>query len=267
MNEYIESPVPPIGEVTSEPSPARSLDARRAFHILGVFLLIQFLTAIAIVIVVLVVLLALGSSIPTTELEPQLQAIALIPAALAGMAFGGFAAFRMTRHTLPGSIASGALSPIGWSWGSGRALVFSGLLGAIISWFVIDFLIPGYPHGSVRSFNPLVEAAATPGLRRLGWAFLVVAMAPLAEEFLFRGVLLEGFRRSWGLMTSCLVVTVLFIAGHLLQTQYWPALVGISLVACATLFVRLVSRALGPSLVLHAAYNFVILIAVYTRSL
>jgi len=254
VNEYIDSA-----------GPVQTLDARRAFLILGVFLLIQFLTAIAVVIVVLIVFLARGSL--ATQTPTQLQTVALVPAALVGTTLACYAAFRMTRETLPGSIESGALSSIGWSWGSGQALLISGLIGAFISWFVLYILIPHAPPGPIRSFNPLVEAAATPGLPRLGWALLIVAVAPPSEEFLFRGVLLEGLRRSWGLRTSGFLVTGMFIAGHLLQTHYWTALLGISLLAIATLCIRLVTRALGPSLVAHAAYNFVILVTVYARAL
>jgi len=65
---------------------------------------------------VILVLVSLDPEMPRSDLIVELQAVALVPAALAGTVVGALAVFRMTRRTLPGSLASGALKAIGWFW-------------------------------------------------------------------------------------------------------------------------------------------------------
>jgi membrane protease YdiL (CAAX protease family) len=111
----------------------------------------------------------------------------------------------------------------------------------------------------------LGRAAHTPGMPRFAWAIAVLFFGPLLEEFLFRGALLEGFRRSWGPWVAGSLVTATFIILHLAGYWfYWPAMVGVTVLALCLLFARIRSGSLGPPVALHSGYNFVMVMAVFS---
>ena len=253
-----------VGQPPALESP-RPLTAGRALVILVTFLFAQTVAAFALAIVVASYFATQISN--RQMLAARIQAVALLPATLVGSLVGSLVAWRMTRLSFPGSIASGALKPLGWVRVSLRALGASALLGSLIALAVHFMLVRVFPPRPEQSFGPLVQAAATPGLSRLSWAVLVLVFAPPIEEFLFRGVLLHGFAKTWGLTTAVLLTSVIFIAFHLTETRsYWPALSGISLLAGVTAAVRLSTKALGPAIAVHAGYNLVFVVLVYARA-
>jgi membrane protease YdiL (CAAX protease family) len=117
-----------------------------------------------------------------------------------------------------------------------------------------------------KSFHlgPLADIADKGGGGRLAWAVVALLLAPAAEELLFRGLLLRGLTVSWGLVPAAVCVTLLFTGAHLTETLgYWPASVAIFCLSIATLTVRLRSGVL-PAAVLHASYNLVLVLSLYT---
>ncbi len=90
---------------------------------------------------------------------------------------------------------------------------------------------------------------------------ITLAVAPVAEEFVFRGALLAGFRSRWNLGPSAAMVTVLFLAVHMIDILTHPASgISLALLALATLAARVITGSLGPAMALHAAYNLVIVV-------
>lgn len=201
------------------------------------------------------------------QLADQVQRIAIIPAALVGTALGWLLMLRMTRRSLPGPLASGALSLVGWTPTSAKTLAVAASIGLTLSLLMVFVLIPLFPPTPEQASGYLAQAAATPGLIRLGWAILAVGIAPPVEEFLYRGVLLAGFTESWGPAIAATAVTSLFVVLHMVEVQtYWPGLAGIALMAIAALQVRRGTGSLGPAIALHAAYNIVPVVAVYASA-
>jgi membrane protease YdiL (CAAX protease family) len=105
-------------------------------------------------------------------------------------------------------------------------------------------------------------------LLSFGWALagaaLALLAAPVLEELFFRGVLLQGFARSWGLRVSSVLVTVLFWMLHLSETiGYWPANVAIVALAVVALVARLRTGSLGAAVAAHLGYNVLVVAAVY----
>ena len=83
--------------------------------------------------------------------------------------------------------------------------------------------------------------------------FIVVIMAPLTEEPLFRGIILRGLRRQHGTGGSCIVSALLFALIHLNPPQLLPAfLLGLLLAG-----IQLRTGSLWPCVWLHAVINFV----------
>ena len=118
-------------------------------------------------------------------------------------------------------------------------------------------VLTGYvPLAEDAQVGALAQAAQTPGLPQLGWTIGALLLAPPIEEFLFRGVLFEGFRQSWGAVWSGAVVSALFLILHLAESWfYWPAMLGLTVLAICLLVTRVWTDSLVPPIALHFFYN------------
>ncbi|MBL8752378.1 MAG: CPBP family intramembrane metalloprotease [Planctomycetes bacterium] len=87
----------------------------------------------------------------------------------------------------------------------------------------------------------------------LGLMLLAVVAAPVIEELLFRGLLLEGLRRGTGPVLGALWSAALFTVMHPLVS--WAPVFVLGLL---TAFVQLRTRFLPAAMLLHAVYNFVV---------
>jgi membrane protease YdiL (CAAX protease family) len=258
MTAPIETPLEPV----REPPPPRPLTAGRAIAILLVFLLVQL--GVAVVFDVAAQGYWQSRITDPAALNAKVQSVTLLPAALLGTALGALAAFKMTRRSFPGPMSSGALAAVGWSSASSGVVAASAALGASIALSVVYAIFRYLPPHAGQHFGPMVEAFAKPGASRLLLAAIAVAVAPPAEEFLFRGVLLRGIAHSWGMTTAVVITTLTFIALHVPEVYgYWPALIGISLMATIAVTIRLATRSLAPSIALHAAYNLALVVMAY----
>lgn len=246
---------PQLAEVPRRPVP---LGARRAIWILiaylGAQLVVTVIAAVAIVI-------AHGPMKPRAgggalPLPPS----TLLPIALAGLLAAALVVFRMARRSFPGPLRDRPLAPIGWVPAPLRVVGMCAALGLGIN-LLFQVLVAHLPPAP-NQLGPFMRAAALPGWPRVVFIVLAILVGPPLEEFLFRGVLLRGFARTWGVPAASVIVTVLFVAGHLPQVGlYWPAIVAIGVLAIATITARLVTGSLAASLALHASYNLGIVLA------
>ena len=171
----------------------------------------------------------------------------------------------------------------GLQWNGATALRLSGrLVGAAFVCFVLAFLNGELMPGPTNT--PIEKIFKTPGAAWLLFAF-GVTLAPFFEEVLFRGFLLpalctaydwisenitgqlprplgEHGHPQWSLaamVVGSLATSLPFAAMHAEQTGYavgpFLLLVGVSLVLCG---VRLVTRSLASSVLVHACYNFML---------
>jgi len=130
---------------------------------------------------------------------------------------------------------------VGWL-GAGAALVLaSDALTAILG----RPLVP----------DVMVQTYRTAGILPVYWFALVVA-APLFEEVLFRGFLLEGLRHSrLGPVGAVVLTSLAWVAVH---QQYGPyELATIFVVGLVLGTARVTSGSLYPSLLIHAGFNLV----------
>ena len=97
-------------------------------------------------------------------------------------------------------------------------------------------------HLSKRGFNP----------RRLLWALVtLVVMAPLFEETLFRGVILESARARYGTLAAWAISSLVFGLAHL-----HPALVVNAFVLGLVLgYIYIRTDSLWSTVILHAVNN------------
>lgn len=181
----------------------------------------------------------------------------------AGFVVGAPVVVCLARAFERGDTWKQALAPLGWVKVKPAIIWKSAALGVAIAVFFGYALEAIFPPGDSAS-GPLIEAASAPGWQRILFVVLAIFLAPFAEEFLFRGVLFTGMKRSWGAWPAGIVVTLFFSSLHIGDIAgYWPALGLIALVGTALLLVRIKTDSLWPAVVLHAAYNGVQVLGLY----
>jgi membrane protease YdiL (CAAX protease family) len=96
----------------------------------------------------------------------------------------------------------------------------------------------------------------------LNWLILIwtaCVCAPVAEEFVFRGVLFGYFRKRWAWLPAALIPAALFALSHV--TPYvWPAFFVLGVILAA---VREWTKTLLAPMLVHALYNGLVLLALY----
>ena len=88
----------------------------------------------------------------------------------------------------------------------------------------------------------------------------VIGIAPLAEEFFFRGFLFQAMRRSWGVWIAAPASGIVFGALHFAPDKLVP----LAILGTALAFVFHRTRSLWPCIMLHALNNtiaFVVLLS------
>ena len=155
----------------------------------------------------------------------------------------------------------------GIAWVAGnRSYVLLGLVsGLIVATLYIFMAVNFFPPDPNAPLSPLLTMVYNDGMSRIFWVFFVLILAPPVEEFLFRGVLISGYSRSFGIIKASVLSTVLFVLIHSFEAIYYlPAYIGITGIGILALVLRLKSRALGPSVAAHFGYNLIITIVAFT---
>jgi len=114
-------------------------------------------------------------------------------------------------------------------------------------------LVPVPPE----SFSPFEEVVASP-MGRLTLAVMAVGIAPLLEEFVFRGLIQRSLERRWGAVGGIVGASALFAAMHVLPWIF-PLHFFLGL---AFGFAVYASRSIWTGVLLHAANNSVALLGI-----
>ena len=104
-----------------------------------------------------------------------------------------------------------------------------------------------------------IVRSGTPG--RVIGALAVVIAAPLAEELLFRGLLLRALLRRFGAVTAVLVSGAVFAAVHLLDPKTVTLLAPLALIGVVAGMRAVRSGELSQSILLHAGFNLLAAVA------
>ena len=153
--------------------------------------------------------------------------------------FNAVSYFVAMALTLVGFFSSRGLNPVLLLWGVVFMLATSVVLEPLLS------LLPEVPNAYGRG----------------AWAIVtVVVMAPLFEEVIFRGVLLESTRAKYGVMAAWLVSSAVFGIVHVHPTVAVNAF-AIGLVLG---FVYMRTDSLWSTIILHAVNNGIAYLALVT---
>lgn len=200
------------------------------------------------------------------QLSRHIERAVTLPATVLGFAVGAWVIVRLVLRTFPGFAPAEVFRTLGLTRGAWREVIAAAGLGLVVALVYVFVLLPRVDVEPSQPWGPLVTAASEPGWQRHLWALVALLLAPPVEEFLFRGVLFEGFTQAWGQTRSAIAVTGLFTLFHLPEIRgYWPAILGVGLVATITMATRIKTRSLGPCIALHAAYNFGLVVCVYAN--
>jgi hypothetical protein len=129
-------------------------------------------------------------------------------------------------------------------WGIAACCTAGFLLTMMLKYFEIDVSKMAAMDESLIRHSPYDQ-----------WYLFVmlVIVAPIFEEWIFRGILYQGLRRTWGIFPAVMLTTVLFVTLHPVTSS--PALLVLGIVTALT--VEKTGR-LWPSMLIHACYNLMI---------
>lgn len=261
-----------------EPNPAIGLDpeeyetASRASRLNGWTALIIFLAYVAAQLVSGLVVVAVmgawyfidGQDLHDPAVREAFSRAALVPTAVFGMIASILVVVSLTLRMAPAAVTDRSEKGIAWCQGDSRMLWVGIVIGASFAFTFLPLIGWLFPPDPDMTLGPVAEMASQPGLGRWTWLCLAILVAPPAEEFVFRGVLLAGFVRSRGPVVGSILTTLVFTAMHAGEAiHYWPAFLGIGGLAVLTLALRLLSRSLGPAIAAHLGYNLVIAAAAF----
>lgn len=137
-------------------------------------------------------------------------------------------------------------------------LALSVILGLLMSALVLwcaQFFQP--PVGTDSTFEQIYAGGTLPQVLLL---IAVVLLAPVGEEYLFRGVLLAGLSQRFSNFSAILLSSVVFMSFHLLEYyDYWYALAAIFILGILLAVLRLHSQSMSVPICCHASYNLIML--------
>jgi membrane protease YdiL (CAAX protease family) len=144
---------------------------------------------------------------------------------------------------------------IGWSWATARQIALAAGLGVILAFALLGWSLVMPPRPD--QVNQLLRQALAAGeLSRICVILAALVPGPMAEEFLFRGVLYTGLRRRLSPAMSGIAVVALFTLAHLIRgPAYLPWLAVTAAFATLALFARSATNSLVPGIAMHMAYN------------
>ena len=185
-------------------------------------------------------------------LEMQLSAPHMLTTNMVWIAFCGagavtYAAMRLVywrAHTVgvPRVWASGVPRALVWGLACGVAAALAGLLYIEIA--LALNLFPGLRRASLL---PTRDAT-------LWLAVIAIVAAPIFEEFIFRGLIFGGLRRSFGFMPAAVASAAIFAIVH-----PPPSVIPVFLMGLAAAFAYERTGMLAAPMAVHAIYNAAVL--------
>lgn len=200
----------------------------------------------------------LQAALQAVHHDPNLQVVMVVVTLVAAAAVTAM----LVRQTWPAQWSRGALPGFGFvrARRGGDYLIAIGLGVAILilGGLLTHLLANGHP---VQQDVSLMAARVPPGMRVL-LLLLVVCVAPLIEELVFRGVLLSGLASRLPVGWAILVSALIFGGAHLPDFKFaWYPVPTLVLMGVALAWLRVRSGSLWPSITLHATNNLVAAVA------
>ena len=99
---------------------------------------------------------------------------------------------------------------------------------------------------------------------KLALSFVIVCVAPVVEECLFRGVLLMGLMRKLGTWAAVVLSALIFGCVHLPDFKFaWYPIPVLVILGLLLAWLRLKSKSLWPAMTAHATNNFIAVLGLF----
>ena len=147
---------------------------------------------------------------------PLAMEVATLAVAYGAIALSIWIACRLAGVALPRLL--GGKPPSAFAWSSVVGLLAVGLAFSAGSWYLwgsaLSYLAPGILARLIDALAAAEVPAGASQATAILWHFEIVLLAPVVEEFLFRGVLVNRWGAKWGVRAGVLASSGLFACMH-----------------------------------------------------
>ncbi|MBV9672568.1 MAG: CPBP family intramembrane metalloprotease [Verrucomicrobia bacterium] len=141
------------------------------------------------------------------------------------------------------------------TWGLGLLIAALPLIAATS--VLVSALMKVSPENDTQEIVKIFEHLSDP-IKRIPLIFLAVVVAPLAEEFVFRGYIYGVLKKYFGPIASLVFTSTLFAVIHL----HIPSLLPLFVLACVLTLSYELSGSLLVPMTMHALFNAITLVGV-----
>ena len=193
---------------------------------------------------------------PLAELGPNISALAML--------LGYFTAYAcilyFARDYLKLSLANLNSRP---ALSQCFLAVFLGLLFTIAIALLMSIIPP--PSDFHTASDDIIDGTV---FSRAVLVIFIALLAPIIEEFVFRGYIFDGLQGSNSFATTAVASSLLFTIPHLADYYlYWPAVFVMFALGMLLAYFRKRNDSLLPCILLHASYNCGLLFLLYVSQM
>ncbi len=177
-------------------------------------------------------------------------------AVMAGEALGGFFVFRLLRGLGKVRVEDGSAQGVGWCAAPRNAYWWSGLLAVLLLGLSVITLVALPPDVAKLQSMDLTRMLHGPIYTLVPLILMISVVAPILEEFVFRGVAFAGLAASCGPVWAGVITSVLFVLAHAPEKiSYPPSFIILACFATAAVVLRLRTGSIRPGMLLHMLFN------------
>ncbi|WP_341526275.1 type II CAAX endopeptidase family protein [Nostoc sp. UHCC 0302] len=126
-------------------------------------------------------------------------------------------------------------------------ILFS-LSAYLVSFYLLSLVAPAFVEGIIRQVatNPSPKGSEPLVYQLLG-GMVYVVIGPIAEEFIFRGIILQSWAAKWGVRSALVVSSLLFgiLHANILGLSLFGLIMGVLYIKTRTLIVPIACHALN----------------------
>ncbi len=132
------------------------------------------------------------------------------------------------------------------------ALLTFSLGAAVLSFYLLSLISPSFLESLLKSITAdQAKNSSVPIFYKFLNYFSLIVMAPITEEFIFRGILLHRWATKWGITPAILVSSFVFGCLHVNP-------VGLTVFGIVMALLYIKNRTLIVSMIAHAMNNFIV---------
>jgi membrane protease YdiL (CAAX protease family) len=129
------------------------------------------------------------------------------------------------------------------------AIILFSIGSFLISFYGLSFIAPSFVEATLNDESLAVRTTA-PALQNLLMFLSMIIVAPITEEFLFRGIIMHRWAEKWGIFSSLIVSSIVFGFLH-------PNVIGLSMFGLVMGLLYIKTRTLLVPIFCHTLNNLI----------